>query len=87
MTTLAELKPLLPILRYASDAISYNSCNDYTIDNTPEAQALWRKIHEWSDPTDQDEWTLVDLEAKPHINFTDFVAIDYIIHLIEEAQL
>ena len=86
MTTLAELKPLLPILRYASDAISDNSCNDFTIDNTPEAQALWRKIQEWSDPTDQYEWTLVDLEAKDKILFADFVALDYLIHLIEDAQ-
>ncbi len=86
MTTLAELKPLIPILKWVSENAANNVCNDFYIRNSPQAQAIWRKINEWSDPNDKDEWTMIDLGAKDKILFFDFVALDYLIHLIEDAQ-
>jgi len=87
VTTLVELKPLLPILKYASEVIGDEICNDFAVKNTPEARALWRKIQEWSDPNDEGEWTLQELSATDEeMYFIDSVALDYLIHLIEDAQ-
>lgn len=87
MTTLAELKPLIPILKYASVIIGDDACNDFAVDNTAESRALWRKIEEWSDPDDEGEWTLNEPNTTDKkIYFADSVALDYLIHLIEDAK-
>lgn len=64
MTTLAELKPLLPILQYASDVVGNNSCNDFTIDNTPEA--YWSgRVDSYSESIEWVEEELRKLEPQP----------------------
>lgn len=79
-----QAKLLLPLLEDFSDHLVGMSCNDWELPNTPAGLALWTKINEWSDPEDENEWTLADTTGDA-LFMPDSVALDYLIHCIKSG--
>lgn len=75
-----EIKLVQPIIDMVSEMLSGQTCEDFTLPNTPSSLALWKKINAWSDPNDDDEWTLIDTSNEETLTFHDSVVFRYLVH-------
>lgn len=77
-------KCAIELLRQAADEASNNSCNDYYVDDTRENRKFIIDMMKYFEEEDFD----IDdnLGEDDQIYTTDWMVLDYIAHLVEEAN-
>ena len=80
-----ELRLLSELLSLAADEFSNHGCNDYVLENTPEARKFMAGVETWNSPEEYEEYGIHISEDGKEIYTMDHLLISYFAHLAESG--
>lgn len=76
---------VIKLLEFCYDTLSYESCNDYLVENNPKNKEFVEKAQKWFDKScfDEDGITMDD----NYIYTLDIIVLSYFIHSLKISNL